>query len=41
MTLISDHNPNIKSKFISLVDENRQLILIISKIIINAKKKKN
>ena len=38
LSLISDHNPEIKSKLESLIDENKQLVLIISKIIINAKK---
>jgi len=37
LSLISDHNFSIKSRFRLLLDENQQLILIISKIIINAK----
>lgn len=40
LSLLSDHNPYIKENFASLLDENNQLILIISKIIINAKKRK-
>ncbi len=40
LSLITDHNPNLKTKFLPLLDENKQLILIISKIIINAKKRK-
>lgn len=40
LSLISDHNPTIKKDFQSIIDENRQLILIISKIIINTKKGK-
>jgi four helix bundle protein len=39
LSLISDYNPALKSKFSSLIDENHQLILIISKIILNTKKK--
>ena len=37
LLLLSDHNPKIKEKFSSLLDEISQLILIISKIIINTK----
>lgn len=40
LSLISDHNPNLKSKLASIIDENKQLILIINKIIINTKKGK-
>jgi four helix bundle protein len=40
LSLISDHNIDLKSKFTHLLDENNQLILIISKIIINSKKRK-
>lgn len=38
LSLISDHNQQLKDKFITLIDENRQIIAIISKIIINANK---
>ncbi len=40
LSLISDHNSYLKTRFSDLLDENNQLILIISKIIINAKKNK-
>ena len=40
LSLISDHNIHLKKKTEPLLDENRQLILIISKIIINTKKGK-
>lgn len=40
LSLITDHNPNLKVRFSSLLDECKQLILIISKIVINAKKEK-
>lgn len=40
LSLISDHNSLLKKNFTHLLDENNQLILIISKIIINAKKRK-
>jgi four helix bundle protein len=39
LSLISDHNKVLKEKFKAVLEENRQIILIISKIIINAKKK--
>ena len=39
LSLISDHNPSIKAKLSPLLDESRQLVLIISKIIINTKRK--
>ncbi len=38
LSLISDHNYSIKSRFRLLLDENQQIIAIISKIILNAKK---
>ncbi|MBI4065159.1 four helix bundle protein [Candidatus Gottesmanbacteria bacterium] len=37
--LISDHNELLKKRFLQLLDENKQIIAIISKIIINAKSK--
>jgi len=40
ISLISDHNLELKNKLLPLLDENKQLILIISKIIINTKNKK-
>lgn len=40
LSLISDHNLKLKNKFSDILDENNQLILIISKIIINTKKRK-
>jgi four helix bundle protein len=40
LSLISDHNIGLREKFSQILDENRQLILIISKIIINSKKPK-
>ena len=40
LSLISDHNIGLKEKFAQILDENKQLILIISKIIINTKKGK-
>lgn len=39
LSLISDHNLNLKNSFSQVLDENKQLILIISKIIINTKNK--
>lgn len=39
LSLISDHNSNLKNSFSEVLDENKQLILIISKIIINTKNK--
>jgi len=39
LSLLSDHNPTIKSRISSLLSENKELIAIISKIIINAKGK--
>lgn len=39
LSLISDHNSNLKDKLASLIDENQQLIKIISKIILNTKSK--
>ncbi len=38
LSLIADHNSSIKSRFRLLLDENQQIIAIISKIILNAKK---
>lgn len=38
LTLLTDHNPRLKPKFVAVLDENQQIIAIISKIIINAKK---
>lgn len=38
LSLIADHNSSIKSRFKLLLDENQQIILIISKIILNAKR---
>ena len=38
LSLISDHNPELKLQLEPLVDEVKQLTAIISKIIINAKK---
>lgn len=37
LSLISDHNFNLKRQFLVLMDENQQLIKIISKIILNTK----
>lgn len=39
LSLISDHNPSLKSKFQPVLRENNEITAIISKIIINAKKK--
>ena len=39
LSLISDHNPNLKKNFFELIDENQQLIKIISTIILNTKRK--
>jgi len=39
LSLISDHNPSLKERFLALLDENQQLIRIISKIILNTKGK--
>lgn len=36
LSLLSDHNPAIKQKLASLLEENRQLIAIISTIILNS-----
>ena len=38
LSLLSDHNSLFKSRFRLLLDENQQIIAIISKIILNAKK---
>lgn len=38
LSLISDYNPLLKSKFTPVLRENDEIIAIISKIIINAKK---
>jgi four helix bundle protein len=38
LSLICDHNPNLKEEFYQHLKENNEIILIISKIIINAKK---
>jgi four helix bundle protein len=38
LSLISDHNLRIKPKFLPVLKENKEIIAIISKIIINAKK---
>lgn len=40
LSLISDHNNGLKERFAQILDENKQLILIISKIVINTKKGK-
>jgi len=40
LNLISDHNPDLKLRFATFVDECNQIILIVSKIIINTKKGK-
>ncbi len=37
LSLIADHNSSFKTRFGLLLDENQQIILIISKIILNAK----
>lgn len=39
LSLISDHSPQLKKQTEAYLKENNELILIISKIIINAKKK--
>ena len=41
LSLISDHNPRIRKLFQPYLKENEELILIISKIIINTKKNLN
>lgn len=38
LSLISDHNHVLKNKFMECLKENNEIIAIISKIIINAKK---
>ena len=38
LSLVSDYNLDLKAKYEPFLDENKQLILIISKIIINTKK---
>jgi len=38
LSLLLDHNVKIKTKFNSLLEENRQLIAIISTIILNSKR---
>lgn len=40
LSLISDHNPKIKARVLPTLKENDEIIAIVSKIIINAKKKK-
>jgi len=37
LSIIKDYNQQIKDKFMNLLDENQQIIAIISKIIINSK----
>lgn len=37
LSLLTDHNPRLKQKFVSVLKENQELVAIISKIIINAK----
>lgn len=39
LSLISDHNQSLKSNFLPLLEENNEIVAIISKIIINAQKK--
>ena len=39
LSLLSDHNPFLKAKISSIWQENKELIAIISKIILNAKHK--
>ena len=39
ISLISDYNPRFKNRFSPILKENNEIIAIISKIIINAKKK--
>ena len=38
--LLSDHNPKLEKQAVVLLEENEQLIAIISKIVINTKKRK-
>ncbi|MBI4059023.1 four helix bundle protein [Candidatus Microgenomates bacterium] len=38
LSLLSDHNLSLKTRFEPVLDENQQIIAIISKIVINAKK---
>lgn len=40
MSLLVDHNPSTRAQFEPILKENKELIAIISKIIINAKKEK-
>ena len=39
LSLLSDHNPKIKQDLLNIIDENQQLVKIISKIILNSKAK--
>lgn len=41
INLISDYNPRLRRKPSRLLEENEEIIAIVSKIIINAKKKKH
>lgn len=38
LSLLSDHNTKIKENFVPLLEENRQLIAIISTIVLNSKR---
>jgi four helix bundle protein len=38
LSLLSDHNRNLKRRFLPLLEENNEITAILSKIIINAKK---
>lgn len=40
LSLISDHNPQLHDKILPLLEENRQITAIVSKIILNAAAKK-
>lgn len=39
LNLIADHNPRIRPRLLPIIQENKELILIVSKIILNSKKK--
>ena len=39
LSLISDHNPQLRDKIKPLLEENRQIVAIVSKIILNSAKK--
>lgn len=39
LNLITDHNPETRTKLLPIIQENKELILIISKIILNTKNK--